>query len=569
MKRYAIMLIVYLFVLWGVDMSKLRVLLSTVLVLTTLALCCGCGSERKDSETLDSSVNTSSNAQSDVSSDAFADADEFDIKAVIYNGFDKYSESVPCNISDTALAVGMAKNETESVHISFTAKKDATKAKLTVIGDLNGIELQYFTENYVPCGDTLYPDPLVPFDGGEFSLLTGNSITFLVDIKTVQKVNSGKHPLKFCLMSGDEAVSNTVTADITVWDFLLSDASKSASAVSINKDYLKVYTSNYTDETYLKYYEMMLQHGLSPYYLPYDILDTRADKYMSDPRVTGFRVPCSHDVQESVILAYCDKIKSNPEWLKKAYFYPTDEPNTIERLNSLRTRCEYLKELCPEIKIICPYYTNIDVTPDYDQTQFLLDTVDVPCPKPCMWEDEFIYSEAQLNKQLPFKTRMDEHLNSGRELWWYVCNTPGKPYMNVFVDENGLDHRVLFWQQYRYGVNGFLYWCTNYWIKTNDPWIDVDTKTLSYPVYGEGILVYPGEKVGIDGPVASLRLKCIRDGMEDYGLLSLAEQTLGREYVLKKLYSVSPKPSEVLVDSDSFLKLRAEIGNDIQAALKN
>ena len=209
------------------------------------------------------------------------------------------------------------------------------------------------------------------------------------------------------------------------------------------------------------------------------------------------------------------------------------------------------------------------MTPDYDQTQFLLDTVDVPCPKPCMWEDEFIYSEAQLNKQLPFKTRMDEHLNSGRELWWYVCNTPGKPYMNIFVDENGLDHRVLFWQQYRYGVSGFLYWCTNYWIKTNDPWTDVDTKTLSYPVYGEGILVYPGEKVGIDGPVASLRLKCIRDGMEDYQLLSLAEQTLGREYVLKKLYSVSPKPSEVLVDSDSFLKLRAEIGNDIQAALKN
>lgn len=563
------MLIVYLFVLWGVDMSKLRVLLSTVLVLTTLALCCGCGSKGKDSETLDSSVNTSSNAQSDVSSDAFADADEFDIKAVIYNGFDKYSENIVCDITETSLAVGMAKNETESVHITFTAKKDATKAKLTVIGDLNGIELQYFTENYVPCGDKLYPDPLVPFDGGEFSLLTGNSITFLVDIKTVQKVNSGKHPLKFCLMSGDEVVSNTVTADITVWDFLLSDASKSASAVSINKEYLKAYTSNYTDETYLKYYEMMLQHGLSPYYLPYDILDTRADKYMSDPRVTGFRVPCSHDVEESVILAYCAKIKSNPEWLKKAYFYPTDEPNTIERLNSLRTRCEYLKELCPEIKIICPYYTNIDVTPDYDQTQFLLDTVDVPCPKPCMWEDEFIYSEAQLNKQLPFKTRMDEHLNSGRELWWYVCNTPGKPYMNVFVDENGLDHRVLFWQQYRYGVSGFLYWCTNYWIKTNDPWTDVDTKTLSYPVYGEGILVYPGEKVGIDGPVASLRLKCIRDGMEDYGLLSLAEQTLGREYVLKKLYSVSPKPSEVLVDSDSFLKLRAEIGNDIQAALKN
>ncbi|MBO5912691.1 MAG: DUF4091 domain-containing protein [Clostridia bacterium] len=549
-------------------MGRLRAVLSTVLVFTFLLLMCGCGSETDVSSASDPSVDAYSDVQSSVSSDATADAENYDIKAVVYNGFDKYSESVSCNIADTSFSVGMAKNETESVHISFTAKKDVINVKLTVLGDLNGIELQYFTENYVPCGDKLYPDPLVPFDGGEFSLLSGNSITFLVDIKTVQEVKSGKRQLKFCLMSGDEAVSNTVTVNLAVWDFTLSDASKSASAVSINKDYLMAYTSNYTDETYLKYYEMMLDHGLSPYNLPYDILDARADKYMSDPRVTAFRVPCSHDVEETVILAYCAKIKSNPEWLKKAYFYPTDEPSTIERLNSLRTRCEYLKELCPEIKIICPYYTNIDVTPDYDQTQFLLDTVDVPCPKPCMWEDEFIYSEAQLKTKPSFKSRMDDHLNRGRELWWYVCNTPGKPYMNVFVDENGLDHRVLFWQQYRYGVSGFLYWCTNYWIKTNDPWTDVDTKTLSYPVYGEGILVYPGEKVGIDGPVASLRLKCIRDGMEDYGLLSLAEQVLGKDYVLKKLYSCSTKPSEVLVDSNGFSALRNEIGNDIQAALK-
>jgi hypothetical protein len=57
-------------------------------------------------------------------------------------------ENIYCDITETSLAVGMSKNETESVHISFTAKKDATKAKLTVIGDLNGIELQYFTENY-------------------------------------------------------------------------------------------------------------------------------------------------------------------------------------------------------------------------------------------------------------------------------------------------------------------------------------------------------------------------------------------------------------------------------------
>ncbi len=545
-----------------------HIVISVILSLTFVFSICGCDSNENGdsvSDTLNSSV---SQNQSSVSSDTLNDDKNYDVKAVVYNGFDKYSENIPFELNDAVFELGVAKNETESVHIVFTAKKDVNNVKFTVEGDLNKVEIDVFTENYVPCGDTMYPDPLVPFDGENFSLLSGNNITFFVDIKTVPDIVAGKRILKFCLVSDGVAVSNSVAVNLHVWDFNYSSDTLSASAVGLNKGYLQQYTKDYTEETYIQYYEMLLDHGLSPYDLPYNILDNRADKYMSDPRVTSFRVPCSHDVEEQRIIDYCTKIKSNPEWLKKAYFYPIDEPTTVEKLKSLQTRCEYLKELCPEIKIICPYYTNIDVTPDYDQTQFLLDTVDVPCPKPNMWEDKNIYSEAQLKKYPTFKSRMDDHLARGRELWWYVCNTPGKPYLNLFVDENGLDHRALFWQQYRYGVDGFLYWCANYWIKTDDPWTDVDTKTLKYPVYGEGMLLYPGDKVEINGPVASLRLKTIRDGFEDYQLLSMAEQTLGREYVLKKLFSCSTKPSELLVDSAAFLKLRIEIGNDLQVALK-
>ena len=39
---------------------------------------------------------------------------------------------------------------------------------------------------------------------------------------------------------------------------------------------------------------------------------------------------------------------------------------------------------------------------------------------------------------------------------------------------------------------------------------------------GEGVLFYPGTDAGIDGPVASMRLKSLRDGLEDYEYLVLA-----------------------------------------------
>ena len=41
--------------------------------------------------------------------------------------------------------------------------------------------------------------------------------------------------------------------------------------------------------------------------------------------------------------------------------------------------------------------------------------------------------------------------------------------------------------------------------------------------YGEGSLVYPGRAVGCDGVVPTIRLKALRDGIEDYDYLALLE----------------------------------------------
>jgi hypothetical protein len=69
----------------------------------------------------------------------------------------------------------------------------------------------------------------------------------------------------------------------------------------------------------------------------------------------------------------------------------------------------------------------------------------------------------------------------------------------------------------------------SYWRGVEDPW--TDPKTLDRragrkePLYnGEGTLVYPGRAVGYEGIAPSLRLKALRDGIEDYEYLAILER---------------------------------------------
>lgn len=93
-------------------------------------------------------------------------------------------------------------------------------------------------------------------------------------------------------------------------------------------------------------------------------------------------------------------------------------------------------------------------------------------------------------------------------------------------------HRMIFWQQKREHVQGPLYWCTPYWdpASTENPWDNMMTvKEINPDLRGDGSLFYPGRHVGVDGPVSSLRLEMIRDGLEDFDHLSMIESRLGRD----------------------------------------
>ena len=158
-----------------------------------------------------------------------------------------------------------------------------------------------------------------------------------------------------------------------------------------------------------------------------------------------------------------------------------------------------------------------------------------------------------------------DRIRSGKEVWWYVDQTPPRPYGNFFLDFEAIDHRILFWQAWALGVRGMHYHGVNGHPAWRDPWSNLLDVT---PVNGDGFLVY----TDASGPVNSIRWENVRDGLEDFDYLAvfndrrrrlLAEP--GHEALLKRaaavynLKEVIPSLVEFTRDPAVLLAKRREI----------
>jgi hypothetical protein len=112
-------------------------------------------------------------------------------------------------------------------------------------------------------------------------------------------------------------------------------------------------------------------------------------------------------------------------------------------------------------------------------------------------------------------------------------------------------------------LTGMLYWRVDKW--PSDPWNDVNNagtySSSNYP--GEGMLVYPGQQVGVKGVVASMRLKWLRDGVEDYDYVQILKQ-LGKEDLAMQISrSVGPDWTNWTRDPNAIEAARKKLGETI------
>lgn len=118
------------------------------------------------------------------------------------------------------------------------------------------------------------------------------------------------------------------------------------------------------------------------------------------------------------------------------------------------------------------------------------------------------------------------------------------------------------------GLSGVLYWRVDDWsIYGSNPWTNVNNvgtfSSNNYP--GEGVLVYPGTQVGLSGPVASMRLKWLRDGADDFDYITLLKQQGWGDWALQLSRSIAPDWTNWTRDHNLIESVRSQLGAKLDA----
>lgn len=427
------------------------------------------------------------------------------------------------------------------------------------------------------------PDALPPVTKA-LSIKAGTSQGFYFKTKTAPDSTAGDYTATVTVKDG-ESVIKTAQVTLTVWDFELPEETPFATAVNLSRyDIAQQHKSNDEEEVqklYENYYNFMLENRVSAYRLPVDVLSDEADKYMSNPRVTTFGVgggsvgltPTDEEIRQIY-----EKMSSNPDWAKKAYFYYVDEPTEMGKLNEIKAAGERLSELYPGYRMVSPFFFNIDIGGGVDQIQFMSDYINIWCTKINAWTpidttvDGAIHmiNEFQTAKDGDYATRMKNEVAGGDENWVYYCWEPLGPYTTFDASRQTLEQRVALWQAMDNDVTGFLYFAAN--LYSNGIWRTIHCKNAGGDiVYGDGLLLYPGTYPGadkpLDGPVSSMRFESLRDGIEDWMYLDAAKSLIPESVYDALMDNVTVSAVEWCRDSELFFSTRVALGNMIESAV--
>ena len=448
---------------------------------------------------------------------------------------------------DASFDIKLAKNEREGFQLLVRTRKDGKAVRLSVSDFVSPgggrMAVRAFAERYtaVPGYGSMFSDEfadaLIPLEHEkDFPLEKDRLRPFYIETRSAADTPAGTYTATVTLTDANGAVLSETAVTAEVWDFTLPETPASDTAMGIFGGEFYTLTgcagdAEQSERIYKTYYDYLLDHRVSPYNLPYDILDERADAYMSDPRVTSFTIPYVGD--DALQVQYYEKVSSDPVWAAKGYFYPIDEPVDEAAYDSYTGITDRLARLCPGYRMVTPFCTDkveiagrehTSVSLQADRSSILCGVSDVVLGDGVLEE-----MEASRNER-------------GSELWWYVCCGPTGKYNNLFIRLDGIQHRELFWQEKQNGLTGFLYWDSVYYDKGN-PW-ETSKTWDSYESAGDGCLIYPGQYIGLDEPVGTLRLKNLTDGLEDYDYLTLAERKLGTDAVNETIAKITSSGTE-------------------------
>lgn len=490
------------------------------------------------------------------------------VTGCLYASFRKIIDKEKIGVSDR-FDLSMAGNEYEGFQLVLKARtpQEGLKWDMTPFTGPEGAVLQaeVFRESYISIvanGIRMnYPDALMPFTQGTFSIPEGGvNNPFYIKLYAPAGTPPGEYLSTITVSGSDGATQCVFRVCARVWAFTLPATPSCETAMGISGSSIAAKhgvdpSSPQAAQLYKKYYDMLLEHKISPYSLPVDILSGEADAYMSDERLTSFCIPYTAD--DTRLAALYNKVRSNPAWDAKAYFYPIDEPSSAAAYEQYAAITERLARVCPGYNMVTPFYMY-----RFNESGMEFNSLAMQNGK-----SNIICAVSNLYDEDGFASEVAVRTAAGDKSWWYVCCGPQGDYCNLFIHWEGIRHRILFWQQKDCNVTGLLYWCTTYWNDVEDPWSEsLTTPWTGDSAFGDGSLMYNGNKAGVDGPVSSLRLEAVTDGIEDYEYLTLAQNQFGSGYTDEAIAKVTASLTDYTYSDDVFACARYEIGLDLSAA---
>jgi hypothetical protein len=162
------------------------------------------------------------------------------------------------------------------------------------------------------------------------------------------------------------------------------------------------------------------------------------------------------------------------------------------------------------------------------------------------------------------KNQVGEVLKKGDTVWSYNTLVQDAYSPKWEIDFSPVDFRIQpGFISHSLNLTGMLYWRVDKW--PSDAWDNVNNagtySSANYP--GEGMLVYPGQPVGVKGVVASMRLKWLRDGVEDYDYLQILKELGKGDLAMQIAQSVGPDWTNWTRDPNAIEAARQKMGEAI------
>jgi hypothetical protein len=425
----------------------------------------------------------------------------------------------------------------------------------------------------------------IPFD-----VFKGQNQPIWVDVYVPKNVPAGEYNGQL-RVSARGGISEQIGVTVTVWDFTLPDGptlrNHFGSFGNVARYFNVKRNSDRFKQIEMRYCQAMSEHRINPPIPSYLLPQVNDDgsltinperhaalkEFIAKFHVTDFEIPRASFARLPSSTLRADYKTISPEnrikaqryyrefykylkdngWEKMAYLYMLDEPNLRENYEQVLVLGRLVHEAVPHLKclVVEQTYPQNPTWPDIDPA------VDIWCP---LWS--FIDKDS-----------INDKIAHGDEVWSYTALVQRAPsYHPQYQTVKGFDppywhidrpltmYRVPTWINYQYNINGLLYWSTV--TTVIEPWYN---PAFAHPRHynGGGFLFYPGLPCGIDGPVTCMRLKNLRDGMEDYEYFAILEKLTNKKNVKKIIDTITPNWWDFSKNPDEFLAARVKIAKQI------